>query len=338
MTQILVADDDAAIRDLVAQVLKGDGHQVVVAADGVTAWRLFREQRPAVVVTDIRMPGKSGLELLAEINRLSPATAVIIMTSHASMETSVEALKNGAYDYLLKPFDGLELISCAVRRAVDRVRMHEEREMLVAELSAKNEEIERLNGLFRELAVKDGLTGLYNHRYAQESLVQEAERAARFERPLSLLFIDIDHFKPFNDNYGHQAGDLLLKAVSATLQSLSRKTDLVARWGGEEFLVIAPETDAPAAIVFADKLRRAIAQLALRPRGSNEPVGVTTSIGVATLGRHAGTPTGLVMQADRALYDAKNAGRNVVRQAMDFVDTTTTMRRFDQEDSGIKTA
>jgi two-component system, cell cycle response regulator len=328
MTKILVADDDAAIRDLVAQVLQADGHQVVVAADGAAAWQLFCEQQPEVVLADIRMPGKTGLELLADIKQSSPRTLVIIMTSHASMETSIEALKNGAYDYLVKPFDSLELISCAARRAVDSVKTHSERDSLVAALTAKNAELEQLNALFRELAVKDGLTGLYNHRFAQESLVQETERALRFERPLSVLFVDVDHFKAFNDTYGHQAGDLLLKALAARLQALARKTDRIARWGGEEFVLILPETDTDEAVAAAHKLRTAIHGLALRPRGSNERIKVSVSVGVATLGRHAGTPTGLVMQADRALYEAKRGGRNTVRHAMDFMDETTTTEKL----------
>jgi diguanylate cyclase (GGDEF)-like protein len=320
--KILVADDDAAIRDLVAQVLRSDGYEVAVAGDGATAWRLFSEQRPDVVLTDIRMPGKSGLQLLAQIKESSSFAHVIIMTSHASMESSVEALKNGAYDYLFKPFESLELISRAVERAIESVRMQQEREQLVAQLTLKNQELERLNAMFRDLSIKDGLTGLFNHRYAQESIGAETERAERFGRPLSLLFVDVDHFKAFNDTHGHQAGDLLLKALAASLRSVVRPTDLIARWGGEEFIVIAPETDTATAIYIANLARTSIAQLALPVRGSGNRVSVTVSIGVATLGTHAKSPTGLVMQADRALYDAKRAGRNTVKVAVDYVDET----------------
>jgi diguanylate cyclase (GGDEF)-like protein len=320
MIQVLVADDDEALRSVVGEVLKADGYSVEVACDGDDAWRLFEQGYPELVFTDIRMPGRTGLELLAEIKRVSPLTHVVIMTSHASLDTALSALKNGAYDYLIKPFDDLELISCAARRALTNLRLMRERDSLVVQLKERNEELERLNGMFRELAVKDGLTGLYNHRYAQQVLQQEVERHTLHKRPLSVLFVDLDHFKLYNDRHGHQKGDELLKSLAACLHDKTRSSDAVARWGGEEFVVIAPETDTAAAAVLATKMQQAVSELEIPGRGSQPKGFVSVSIGVATLGKHADGASGLIAQADRALYKAKDAGRNTVCVAEGFME------------------
>ena len=320
MIQVLVADDDEALRNVVAEVLRTDGYSVEVARDGDDAWQRFEQSYPELVLTDIRMPGRTGLELLAEIKRVSPLTHVVIMTSHASIETALGALKNGAYDYLIKPFDDLELISCAARRALANLRLMRERDFLVAQLKERNEELERLNSLFRELAVKDGLTGLYNHRYAQQLLHEEVDRHTLHERPLSVLFVDLDHFKLYNDRHGHQKGDELLKVLAACLRSKARSSDAVTRWGGEEFVVIAPETDTAAAAVLAKKMQQAVCELEIPGRGSQPKGFVSISIGVATLGTHANGASGLVKQADCALYKAKDAGRNTICVAEGFVE------------------
>lgn len=320
MIQVLVADDDEALRNVVGEVLKADGYSVEVACDGDDAWRLFEQSYPELVFTDIRMPGRTGLELLAEIKRVSPLTHVVIMTSHASFETALGALKNGAYDYLIKPFDDLELISCAARRALTNLRLMRERDFLVAQLKERNEELERLNSMFRELAVKDGLTGLYNHRYAQQLLQQEVERYTLHKRPVSVLFVDLDHFKLYNDRHGHQKGDDLLKSLAACLRDKTRSSDAVARWGGEEFVVIAPETDTAAAAVIAKKMQQAVSELEIPGRASQPKGFVSISIGVATIGKHADGASGLIAQADRALYRAKDAGRNTVCVAEGFVE------------------
>ena len=326
MIHALIADDDEALRSLVSQVLEADGYTVDVAKDGESAWKLFQNRIPDLVFADIRMPGKSGLDLLADIRRTHPQTHVIIMTSHASLETAIGALKNGAYDYLIKPFEDLELISCAARRAVESLELERERDALMIELRDHNRELEKLNRMFRELAVKDGLTGLYNHRYAQEALLQETDRGKLHQRPMSVLYADLDYFKLFNDTHGHQQGDLLLRMLAKCLTEEVRTTDIVARWGGEEFIVIAPETDTSAAMVLAREIRAAVAALEV-PGRETQPNGIVSiSIGVATLGEHAGGASGLLAQADQALYRAKGSGRDTVCVAEGFVDDTDISR------------
>lgn len=311
MDRVLVVDDDASIRGVVAEVLRDDGHMVVQAASGDQALDRCATQEFDLVLTDIRMPGIDGIMLLERLRERMPGAHVVVMTSHASLETAIGALKRGAYDYLSKPFENLDIISEVARRALANVRLAREREMLIATLSANNRELERLNRFFRELAIRDGLTGLYNHRHLHEVLRLEVERARRYRRDLSLIFADVDHFKCYNDTYGHQHGDQVLRSIAGLLTENVRATDVVARWGGEEFVIVAPETHASEGMEIADKLRSAVASFPFHGRESMPGGQLTISIGVANLASDL-THDGLVHRADQAVYRAKEHGRNQV--------------------------
>lgn len=309
--KILVVDDDQAIRGVVSEVLTDDGHQVVTVASAEEALRLFQNDDFGLVMSDIRMSGMNGIQLLQEVRALETEAQVVIMTSHASIETAIQALKLGAYDYLVKPFESLELISNTASRALESLMLARERDLLVASLTRNNAELERLNKFFRELAIRDGLTGLYNHRYFHEALSAEVDRARRYNRELSILFIDVDYFKSYNDTHGHQKGDELLKELAELLQANVRDSDIVARWGGEEFVVMAPETNCNKAKEMAEGLR---AKVAAHPFNNREtqPTGcMTVSVGVASL-LADGTDRSLVFRADKAVYAAKGKGRNAV--------------------------
>lgn len=165
----------------------------------------------------------------------------------------------------------------------------------------------------QELAITDGLTALYNHRYFHERMEAELARAARYDRPLSLILIDVDHFKSYNDNNGHPAGDVLLRRVAETIRSCSRQSDIVARYGGEEFAVLLPETGTQAAFNSAERIRKKLASLKF-PGEDKQPLGrVTLSAGVATYPTHASTKEDLLKKADALLYLAKENGRNQVK-------------------------
>jgi two-component system, cell cycle response regulator len=320
MIKVLVADDDASIRSLVQAVLEEDGYVVRTAADGEEALHIFGEFVPDLVITDQRMPGLSGLELLAEVRARNPLTNVVIMTSYASLENAISALKQGAYDYLLKPFESLDLITYSAARAVTHVRLMREKEELLESLRAKNEELHIINEQLSDQALKDALTGLYNHRFAQEAVTAGIEHAKANKRPISALFVDVDHFKQYNDTYGHQQGDRVLSSIGAVLKKSCRPRDIAARWGGEEFIILLPDTDIPGAISRAERLRTAVSELGDSGRHT-QPGGVlSVSIGVASLPEHADGADGLLFQADSALYEAKRAGRNTVKVAQGFRD------------------
>ncbi len=309
--KILVVDDDMAIRGVVSEVLMDDGHQVETAASAEEALEKFNSDDFGLVMSDIRMSGMNGIQLLEAIKAKEDPAQFVIMTSHASIETAIQAIKLGAYDYLVKPFESLELISNTASRALESLMLARERDLLVASLTRNNAELERLNKFFRELAIRDGLTGLYNHRYFHEALSGEVDRARRYERELSVLFIDVDYFKAFNDTHGHQKGDELLKELAELLEARVRETDVVARWGGEEFVIMAPETGASDAAEMAESLRQSVADHPFPDRETQPAERITVSIGVATLLSN-GTDKSLVFRADKAVYEAKAKGRNAV--------------------------
>lgn len=307
---ILVADDELAIRSLVAEILEDEGHEVTVAEDGKDALQKFRFGWHDIVFSDIRMPQMTGIELLAEIKKINENTQFIIMTSHASIENSIEALKQGAFDYILKPFEDLEVVVDAAKRAMANLSAIRKQKYLLTRLSRQNEELGTLNRKFRVMAISDGLTGLFNHRHAQDRLVEEFDRAKNFGRDLSVLFMDLDHFKYYNDSHGHQAGDQILQLLGAILKEMAGDSDVVARWGGEEFIIIAPETDADHACTLAEDIRLRVAEYDF-PHAGNQPLGrISVSIGVATTSATIADVESLVRQADNGAYHAKETGRN----------------------------
>jgi len=307
---ILVADDELAIRSLVGELLTDEGHVVTLAEDGEDALEKFRKEWHEIVFSDIRMPKMTGIELLGEIKKMTELTQFIIMTSHASVDNSIAALKKGAFDYILKPFDDLEVVVDAANRAIANLSAIREQQYLLNTLSRQNEELGTLNKKFRELAIRDGLTGLFNHRHGEDRLVDEVDRARKFNRHLSLLFIDLDNFKFFNDKHGHLAGDEVLHSLGKLMSGATRDADTLARWGGEEFIIIAPETNEQQACQLAESIRKQVAEYAF-PHADQQPLGyVSLSIGVATMSDGIANAEQLLKLADKAVYRAKESGRN----------------------------
>ena len=307
---ILVADDELAIRELVGEILTGEGHDVTLAENGEDALEKFNLNWHEIVFSDIRMPKMTGLELLAEVKKINPNTQFIIMTSHASIDNSIGALKKGAFDYILKPFEDLDVVADAASRAAANLSGIRRQEFLLNTLNRQNEELGNLNKKFREMAIRDGLTGLYNHRYAKERLEAEFDRSMRFGRNLSVLFMDLDNFKFYNDAHGHQAGDEVLQLLAALMNDVVRESDTLARWGGEEFIVIAPETGEEEGCELAERVRIAVEQHSF-PNAEKQPLGIVSlSVGVASRSDANTSPEQLLGFADDAVYAAKDNGRN----------------------------
>ena len=259
------------------------------------------------------MAGMSGLQLLETIKESHPETEVIIITSHASLDSAITALRGGAYDFLVKPFEDLSLISSVAKRVSEKIGLMRENRNLVNEPKEKNQELEVSNQALAERANRDGLSGLYNHRCFQEILAKELSRAKRYQRSLALLFMDIDHFKNFNDTNGHPAGDLVIRTIGELLTTSLRISDTVARYGGEEFTVILPETDRTGAMTIAESLRRRVAEFPF-PCRESQPGGILSiSTGVAVFPDDGMEPEEIIEHADAALYAAKKSGRNTVR-------------------------
>lgn len=309
---LLVVDDEETLRSVVSQVLSADGFTVAEAASGEEALEAFRSVSHPLVITDIRMGGMSGIELLAEIKEHNPDTQVVIMTSHASLDSALTALRAGAYDYLVKPFESLDLISAVAGRAAEKARLVTQNRELLEQLTRANTELKEANLALKELAVRDGLTALYNHRYFQEAFVLEVARSKRYGKQCSLIFMDVDNFKMYNDTNGHPQGDALLKTLAQLMTTHLRICDTAARYGGEEFVLLLPETPKEAALGVAEELRCRVAEHPF-PGGETQPLGkVTISIGVAAYPRDGMEAPELLDFADQLLYKAKNSGKNMV--------------------------
>jgi diguanylate cyclase (GGDEF)-like protein len=309
---VLVVDDEESLRLVISGVLEDEGFQVTTAASAEEALEIFRATPFKLVISDIVMPGMNGIELLKEIKKIRPESEVIIITSQASMETAINAVSAGAYDYMIKPFEDLEAIAGVATHAFEKISLVEENVGLVSELKEKNTELKGAVNTLEDLANHDSLTGLHNHRCFQEALSMELNRDVRYHREFSLLFMDVDYFKVYNDTHGHPAGDELLKSFAALVKELLRQSDFFARYGGEEFIAILPETSKDGAAMVAESIRDIVDNHPF-PGQDKQPEGnLTISLGVSTFPEDGGSPKTLISKADKALYRAKHTGRNKV--------------------------
>ena len=471
---VYIVDDEASIRSILMEALSTAGYQTRDFPSADAAFAVIPEEPPHIILSDIRMPGMSGIDLLGKVRELSEDIQFIIMTSHASLDTALQAIKLGAYDYLHKPFEDLGDVLVTVDRTLEKLFLQYQNEQLLEELENKNkaltslntriskekEEVQKINQLMAELshtaevtevidiflkqsaslvpdteilflkhlpsyrslvvsqahqvdpqkirgagisfkelsqaeylqriasiadapelaemlvevfhkgeyrvfpltvenqlagvflflreihdlsalrlldsfvqvvqafyynavmqrrihdmAIKDPLTGLYNRRYFNDRLEEEMNRSRRTRYPLSCIYLDIDHFKKYNDQNGHQSGDVLLKQIAALMRKSSRKTDIVARLGGEEFCILLPHTHAEGAAIKAEKLRRIVEATDFEHR-EKQPMGfVSISVGVSEYPAHAQDAEGLIKAADDALYCVKESSRNRVALA-----------------------
>jgi len=310
--RILVVDDEATIRLVIKKVLQKDGHEVTEVTSGEAALEAYRREPYPLIITDVLMDKMSGIDLLNEVRMLDHDSLVIIMTSEASLEMATSALRAGAYDFLVKPFENLDQVSTVVHRALDKFDLLRRNNELMARLKQNMVELERMNRDLEDLAKHDGLTGLLNNRSLREALDLEVSRAERYKHPFSVIFMDLDHFKQFNDTHGHLAGDELLKDLARLFRSKSRAVTVLARYGGEEFVALAPETPKEGAMIYAERLRRQVEEHSFKGEES-QPLGdVTISIGVATFPEDGTDGATLIEHADKALYEAKESGRNRV--------------------------
>jgi len=299
---VLLVEDNPLLRRIMEDLITGVGFPVTIVGDGAEALaRLDKEHYP-IVVTDWVMPEVDGLELCRAIRRRTTGdyTYLILATSQGSRENMVAGLEAGADEYLVKPVNPAELAA----------RLKIARRILSLEQNLKKSLAE-----ITRLSLRDPLTEVFNRRFLIERLPQEIKRAYRYQRPLSLVMLDVDHFKAVNDTYGHQAGDKVLCTCAAIVQETIRDdVDWMVRYGGEEFVLVLPETDLAGAQVVAERLRRRL-EISPVPCADME-IRITASFGVAALAlfpekTRLGVES-LLEAADRCLYQAKGEGRNRV--------------------------
>ncbi|HEY4484868.1 MAG TPA: diguanylate cyclase [Nitrospiria bacterium] len=319
--RILIVDDDSSVAGSLEELLTDEGYEVQSAGNGTDALEILMTQDIQVLLTDIRMKNMDGLELIREARHKRPDTEIVIMTAFATIETAIEALRFGAYDFLVKPFEDLTKIPDVIKRALHKRRIGHENRRIMDELQRKNGELLKSNLEIREQAVRDGLTGLYNFRFFQEALKNEVIRSKRHGRRLCLLMIDVDYFKGYNDRHGHPMGDQVLKDLGRIFIDRMRQSDFVARYGGEEFAVILPETDRTQGLNVAEDIRNRVERHRFSQKESKWMEKITVSIGVAEYPRDGLEVERIIEQADSALYEAKASGRNRVQPAATQIST-----------------
>jgi diguanylate cyclase (GGDEF)-like protein len=346
---VCVDDEEGVLRVLRASLGARFGHecQVLTARSGDEAVALFDEltrdgESIALVIADQIMPGMKGVELLEIVDRRLPSTTKILLTGQAGLDAVIDAINRAHLNqYIGKPWDETALL-LSVESLLRQYRLTHENKQLIASLSSKNQaliemnreleakiherthELAEANSRLAQLAVTDGLTGLYNHRHLHERLTLEVERSQRSKLPLSLLMLDVDHFKQFNDTFGHPAGDEVLRQLARVLNDTRRANDVVARYGGEEFAVILVDTAKFTAAKVAERVRERIFGHDFSD-AAQKAGKITVSIGVATFPDDGTDAEGLVRAADTALYAAKRAGRNRVVLSTDALANTPSV-------------
>lgn len=283
---ILVIEDEKESSETLGSVLYAAGHNVSIVPSAKEGLKVLKDIRCAVVIMELRMPDMSGPELVRSIRDLDPKTCVIVITPYLFINSAIEVMEDGAFGYITKPFNPSE-IRIVVEHAVERY-------FLMDEANKKS--------YYYDLSILDGLTGVYNHRYLHEVLDREILRSRRYPQHLSLVMVDVDNFKKYNDTNGHLAGDELLRGLTNLLVRSIRSLDMVFRYGGEEFIVMMIETDKKGANLAAERILNLV-RLSLP---------TTISMGISDYPADATEKDVLIDKADKALYQAKTTGKNKI--------------------------
>lgn len=296
---VLVADDDRVTREYVAGLLRGRGFKVTTVENGKKALEGALADDVGLVILDVIMEGLSGIDACRMIKSATAQRGyflpVLLLTARTDVDSRVEGLRIGADDYVCKPFDERELLA----RVDGMLRIKD-----------MHDDVHRARKRLERLAIRDELTGLYNYRYLQSRLDEEFKRAERYREPLSCAMIDIDHFKTFNDRFGHDVGDVVLRTIAERLLAAVREVDVVARYGGEEFLLVLPSTHLAGALTVADRVWRTVGEQPVTLTDERTER-ITVSVGVALYpSRGVASRDALLKAADRALYRAKEDGRD----------------------------
>ena len=285
--KVLIVDDAPDTLEIIQKLLSYEGYEIILASTGEEGAKRVEEERPDVVLMDINLPGIDGTEALRRIRRINPIQSVIMLTAFATVENAILALKEGATDFIKKPFENEHLIHI-VNQSLEKYRTLKEKEKLEEEV--------------RRLSITDDLTGLYNYRHFFKTLESELVRLKRQNTSLSLLMFDLDNFKRYNDSCGHLEGDRVLKKIGEIIKhSIRNNVDSGYRYGGDEFAALLIGATVDQALTIADRIRSSIEDSGFKH--------ITVSIGLAEF-REDFDLERFVKSADDAMYVAKHSGGN----------------------------
>ncbi|MBF0147169.1 MAG: diguanylate cyclase [Magnetococcales bacterium] len=309
---ILLVDDQPEQIDIIHSILEKN-FLVKASIQGEFALQICNAGGIDLILLDVMMPGMDGYEVCRQLKN-NPATQeipVIFLTSKDTQNDEMVGLKLGAVDFIRKPSSPLVVLT-RCRSTIAHQRAKKDLRQKIEELDKKNIQLQELNKILEDMATIDGLTGIPNRRKFDEYLIQEWNRALRDQTPISIIIIDIDFFKLFNDSYGHVVGDECLRKIAQTLAStMVRSIDLIARYGGEEFACILPNTDHVGLVIVCDQIRKNINLLCIPYEFSSVAKHVTISMGGATMVPSQNfSPYFLIGKADERLYKSKKSGRN----------------------------
>jgi len=294
---ILVVDDDPLALDTIAELLVESGYRVFTAQGGQKALDILETQTGIdLIVSDLMMPQMDGIALTKEIHSTGLDIPIIVITGFATIELAVETMKAGAADFITRPFNN-DQIKITIKKVLETKRLKK--------LAGERE-------FYKQLSNRDEMTGLANYRACHETLERETERAKRYNRPLTIMMIDIDDFKCCNDTYGHLAGDTAMVQIADLIKKQTRASDVATRYGGEEFMIILPETGIDEASAVAERIRESIAEHQFVSEEGTPMASLSVTIGLSALPDHASTKKDLIRTADIALYKGKTMGKNRV--------------------------
>jgi len=297
---LLIIDDSKSVRQKILTTLRDADlfTEYFEATSGLEGFKILLNEKIDIVLCDVEMPGIDGFKFLSMVNTRKELLdiPILLLTSHSEVAKKIRGLEQGASDYVTKPFSPEELLA--------RVKVQLKIKTLQDHLKESNQRL-------LEMSQIDPLTGLYNRRHMMTTLEAELDRSNRISSPFSLVMVDLDHFKKVNDTYGHQQGDVVLKSTSWVIKEQLRQYDSASRFGGEEFILLLPETSLDEAVNVAERLRQAICNIQFS--GSVTDLKISASLGVAAIPHQKiNTSEDLIRQADDALYHAKSKGRNRV--------------------------
>jgi diguanylate cyclase (GGDEF)-like protein len=304
--KILHIEDDEIVQMAVKRRINADNlpYSIDAAPTISEALKLLEENSYDLAILDYKLPDGTGIDLLPMIKKIP----VIFVTGSGDAMVAVKALRGGAYDYLVKDINNeyIELLPSTIEKVMRSFYLEEENKKNAEQLAIMNEELSRMYEEAKDLSLKDPLTGLANRRMMEIEFDRNMARVKRYGSPLSIIMMDIDYFKRYNDTHGHPAGDRLLAEVAGIVKEELREVDLAARYGGEEFIFFLPDIELEGAVAVAERIRKAV----------QDGSAITVSLGVASYHDGVGGKDELVKNVDSALYQAKEKGRNRVEAAL----------------------